>query len=65
MHAALAAMIGKTRITSKRQLTIPAKMYNAVGLQAGDELSVTLENGSIVLTPLPRQWRPASSPAKA
>ena len=38
-------------ITSKNQITLPAQIVRKAGLKQGHKLSVTLENGRIVLTP--------------
>lgn len=43
-------MTTTVRITSKRQITIPAKIYNDLELKTGQDLLVKTENGSIVLT---------------
>ncbi len=37
-------------ITSKRQLTIPAKIFRKLGLQEGEKVRVSEENGSIRIT---------------
>lgn len=42
---------GYTRISSKHQVTIPARALDRVGLKAGDELKVDVDQaGRIVLT---------------
>ncbi|MBS3968009.1 MAG: AbrB/MazE/SpoVT family DNA-binding domain-containing protein [Truepera sp.] len=41
----------KTTLTSKGQLTLPKVVREALGLRAGDELVVRLEEGRIVLLP--------------
>jgi AbrB family looped-hinge helix DNA binding protein len=42
---------GYTRLSRKNQVTIPAAVVAAVGLQPGSELKVEAENGRIVLEP--------------
>lgn len=37
-------------ITSKRQLTIPVKIFRKLGLQDGEKVQVSEENGSIKIT---------------
>ncbi len=37
-------------ITSKRQLTIPAKIFRKLGLKEGEKVKVVEENGSIKIT---------------
>ena len=44
-------MVVKARITSKKQLTLPAKLFRAAGLKEGQEIAISLENGRLVLTP--------------
>lgn len=41
-------------ITSKRQLTIPSKLFKEAGLQIGQKVIVSEENGSLKLTPAER-----------
>lgn len=38
-------------ITSKRQLTIPAKLFKSIGLSTGDKLIIEEKKGSLHLTP--------------
>lgn len=44
-------MMEKARITTKRQLTLPVKIFQAADLKEGQEVTVTVENGRVVLTP--------------
>lgn len=57
-------------ITSKRQLTIPSKLFKEAGLQIGQKVVISEENGSLKLTPaeklveelagsvpVPKKWR--------
>ena len=37
-------------ITSKRQLTIPSKLFKSIGLSTGDKLIIEQENGGLRLT---------------
>jgi AbrB family looped-hinge helix DNA binding protein len=41
---------GFTRLSSKRQVTLPLKVTKALGLAAGDELRVEMEGNRIVLS---------------
>ena len=43
-------------ISSKRQITIPARMAKQLGLQAGGVMVARVDDGKIVLTPRPRSW---------
>jgi AbrB family looped-hinge helix DNA binding protein len=43
-------------ISSKRQITIPAAMARELGLEPGGKLVARLEEGSLVLTPRPKDW---------
>jgi antitoxin component of MazEF toxin-antitoxin module len=40
------------RMRSKNQFTLPASLVRASGIQIDDKLSVSLVNGSIVITPM-------------
>jgi AbrB family looped-hinge helix DNA binding protein len=40
---------GFTRLSGKRQVTIPLEVVERTGLRPGDELSVTVDDGRIVL----------------
>ena len=46
----------KTTISSKNQITLPARLLREMGLKAGDQLAVGIEEGSLVLHPRPRDW---------
>lgn len=41
-------------ITSKRQLTIPSKLFNKAGLQIGQKVIISEENGSLKMIPAER-----------
>lgn len=43
-----------TKITSKRQITLPARICKAAGLKEGERLSISYEDGRVVLTPAQR-----------
>jgi AbrB family looped-hinge helix DNA binding protein len=42
-----------TRLSSKRQITVPVKMARALGLEPGDRIILRLEGDHIVLIPAP------------
>ncbi len=42
---------GYTRLSSKRQVTIPLGIVRQTGLETGDELKVEVEGSRIVLSP--------------
>lgn len=44
----------KATLTTKGQLTLPKAVRQALGLKAGDEFLVSIEEGRIVLRPRPR-----------
>lgn len=57
-------------ITSKKQLTIPAEIFRKAGLEIGQRVIVTEENGSLKITsaerlveelagsvPIPKKWK--------
>ncbi len=46
----------KTTISSKYQITLPARLVRELGLQPGDKLAVELEHGRLVLHPRPKDW---------
>jgi AbrB family looped-hinge helix DNA binding protein len=39
-------------VSTKGQLVIPAELRNALGIGAGDRVSMTLEDGAILLRPV-------------
>ena len=45
-----------TRLSSKRQITIPARMARALGLEPGDHLIIRLEGERIALLPVPESY---------
>lgn len=42
-------MIYSARITSKRQITIPAKVFRKLDLKQGEELSIRVEDDGIIM----------------
>ena len=48
--------VAVTKLSSKRQITLPAAMVRRLGLEPGDTLAVALEDDKIVLRPRPRDW---------
>jgi AbrB family looped-hinge helix DNA binding protein len=49
----------QTRVSTKGQVVLPGQLRRRLGINAGDDLDVRVETGSIVLTP--RTRRPARS----
>jgi len=41
-----------TTVSTKGQLVIPARMRDALGIEPGDRVALTLDNGAIVLRPV-------------
>ena len=46
----------KTTISSKYQITLPARLVRELGLKPGDKLAVEVEHGCLVLHPRPKDW---------
>ena len=46
----------KTTISSKYQITLPARLVRELGLEPGDKLAVELEDGQLILHPRPKDW---------
>ncbi len=44
----------RVKMTSKRQITLPALVCRALGIDKGDELEVSIERGELRLRPVPR-----------
>lgn len=44
---------GKTRLSAKRQITLPVRVTRALGLEPGLDLLVRVADDHIVLIPLP------------
>jgi AbrB family looped-hinge helix DNA binding protein len=51
-------------ITSKRQLTIPAKLFRKLGLYQGEKVHIKEEDGSVVVTPLVKMVKELSGSVK-
>lgn len=45
-------MIQTATITSKKQLTIPSAIFKKANLKNGQKVSVTEQNGSLIITPV-------------
>ena len=47
----------RTTLSTKGQIVVPGSIRSRLGLRPGDEFSIKLDNGSIILTPLiPRRF---------
>ena len=46
----------KTTISSKYQITLPARLVRELGLQPGDKLAIEVEEGRLILHPRPKDW---------
>ena len=46
----------KTTISSKNQITLPARLLREIGLKAGDQVAVEIEDGCLLLHPRPKDW---------
>ena len=44
-------MLQVVTITSKRQLTLPAKFFKKLNLQSGQKVTIREEGGELILTP--------------
>ena len=42
------------KVSSKLQIAVPAEARHALGIEAGDQLDVTVRDGVLELRPLPR-----------
>lgn len=42
-------MLQTVRISSKRQITIPAQIYRQLSLSQGDRLSISVDNSSLIM----------------
>lgn len=49
------AKTAKTRVSTRGNVALPSSIRHRLGIQAGDSLNATVENGKIVLTPQKRQ----------
>jgi AbrB family looped-hinge helix DNA binding protein len=50
MKASVKRRRGRTRVSPKHQVTIPAVALEEAGLHVGDELEVSVEEGRVVLS---------------
>ena len=46
----------RTTISSKYQITLPARLVRELGLKPGDKVAVQLGEGVLVLHPRPKDW---------
>ena len=46
----------KTTISSKNQITLPARLLREMGLKPGDQLAVELDGLQLILHPRPQDW---------
>ena len=46
----------KTTISSKYQITLPARLVRELGLEPGDKLAIEVEEGRLILHPRPKDW---------
>lgn len=51
-----ATTVPTTTISSKYQITLPARLVRELGLKPGDKLAVETESGRIILHPRPKDW---------
>lgn len=51
-----AGSMPKTTISSKNQITIPARLLREMGLKPGDQLAVELDGLRLILHPRPKDW---------
>lgn len=63
-------MTQSSTITSKRQLTLPSKLFKKAGLKTGQKVIISEENGRLIITPsqylvyelasslpIPKKWK--------
>jgi AbrB family looped-hinge helix DNA binding protein len=60
-EAALSYLAGKdemprTTISSKYQITLPARLVREMGLKPGDQLAVEMDSLRLILHPRPKDW---------
>ena len=51
-----AGSMSKTTISSKNQITLPARLLREIGLKPGDQLAVELDGLRLILHPRPKDW---------
>jgi AbrB family looped-hinge helix DNA binding protein len=49
-------MTASTKLTRKFQLTIPASVRRVLGIEAGDEVTLSVEGGEVVLRAAKGGW---------
>jgi len=49
-------MTERTKLTSKYQITIPAKIRKGLGIKEGDYLHLEVENGMVIMRPIPQSY---------
>lgn len=50
--------MGKVKVSSKHQITLPKSVREALNISAGDELYISREGNKVVFKPLPKVKRP-------
>ena len=50
--------MAQVRVRGNAQITLPAKVRRALGIEQGDYLEVRIEGGRVVLTPQPPATKP-------
>ena len=48
--------MSKTTISSKNQITLPARLLREIGLKPGDQLAVEWDGLRLILHPRPKDW---------
>ena len=48
--------MSKTTISSKNQITLPARLLREIGLKPGDQLAVEQDGLRLILHPRPKDW---------
>lgn len=51
-----AGSMPKTTISSKYQITLPARLVREMGLQPGDQVAVEIDGLRLILHPRPKDW---------
>jgi AbrB family looped-hinge helix DNA binding protein len=46
--------MNRVKVSSRHQIAVPSAVRKALGIESGDFLCVEIRNGSVVLTPEPR-----------
>lgn len=53
-------IVSSAKLTSKFQITIPARVRRRLGLKAGDSVYLAIEGDRVVLQAVPDSWTEAS-----